>query len=549
MLPLAAQVTVSNFWEPILRFITRTPATIATSEVAEQSQPEDGSSRGIKFKFSEGEKVLCYEPDSSKAKVLYDSKVLELVVGKDARGRKMPEYLIHFSGWSSSWDRCVAEEFILPNTLENRKLKKKLAEEAAQKLLQTGKSKKRKVPAILKETLDRKLRGRNRKERSGSVSSSGEESSAQSDSSEQQGDESEEEKDSEEEPEEIATDYNIEIPKVLRKTLEDDCYNITVKKKLVHLPCTPDVVDMLEAYLKHYAAKLAVTAAKNAKNNTSRQTPLDPSEYESRFSLCKEAMDGLRTIFSYTLANSLLYNEEKAQHKLVTSFCRPIRVSRSTTSRQSNEKATSDSSLLNMAPDVASTVKCRSRKSLQGTPDSKGTSSSPRRKRSASPPEKRTLRSVEPHSVLNSPAKSTHDDSDNENLPLAVMIMGKSPRRRTASVCSVSSSVSAATSEAAPSTVANKFDCTILPSECLEENPASPALLYGAQHLLRLFVKLPELLQKMAITKTKAGYLENFVNGFLHYLAGRQEELFPSSAYRDAEEVMAELEKYKTSDD
>nr|XP_037277465.1 male-specific lethal 3 homolog isoform X1 [Rhipicephalus microplus] len=520
---------------------------MATTEVAEQPQPEDGSARGVKFKFTEGEKVLCYEPDSSKAKVLYESKVLELVAGKDARGRKMPEYLIHFSGWSSSWDRCVAEEFILPNTLENRKLMKKLAEEAAEKLYQTGKSKKGKVPAILKEPLDRKLRGRNRKERSGSGFSSGEELSAQSDSPEQQSEESEE-KDSEEEPEELATEYNIDIPKVLRKTLLDDCYSITVQKKLVHLPCTPDVVDMLEAYLKHYAAKLVMMAAKNAKNNNLRATHLDPSEYEFRFSLCKEAMDGLRTIFSYTLANSLLYNEERAQHKLVTSFCRPIRISRSTTGRQSNEKAMNDSSLLNMAPDVATTVKCRSRKSLHGTPDSKGTSS-PRRKRSASPPEKRTSRSVEPPSALNSPAKSTHDDSDTDNLPLAVMITGKSPRRRTASVCSVSSSVSAATSEAAPSTVANKYDCTILPSECLEENPASPALLYGVQHLLRLFVKLPELLQKMAITKTKADYLERFLNGFLQYLAGRHEELFRSSAYRDAEEIMAELEKYKTSDD
>lgn len=33
------------------------------------------STRGPKFKFSVGEKVLCYEPDLTKAKVLYDSKV------------------------------------------------------------------------------------------------------------------------------------------------------------------------------------------------------------------------------------------------------------------------------------------------------------------------------------------------------------------------------------------------------------------------------------------------------------------------------------------
>lgn len=34
------------------------------------------STRGFKYKFVVGEKVLCYEPDPTKAKVLYDSKVI-----------------------------------------------------------------------------------------------------------------------------------------------------------------------------------------------------------------------------------------------------------------------------------------------------------------------------------------------------------------------------------------------------------------------------------------------------------------------------------------
>lgn len=36
---------------------------------------EQMNSRGMKFKFHKGEKVLCFEPDPSKAKVLYDAKV------------------------------------------------------------------------------------------------------------------------------------------------------------------------------------------------------------------------------------------------------------------------------------------------------------------------------------------------------------------------------------------------------------------------------------------------------------------------------------------
>lgn len=37
------------------------------------------STRGVRYKFSEGERVLCYEPDPTKAKVLYDSKVCLIV--------------------------------------------------------------------------------------------------------------------------------------------------------------------------------------------------------------------------------------------------------------------------------------------------------------------------------------------------------------------------------------------------------------------------------------------------------------------------------------
>lgn len=33
-----------------------------------------------KCKFDEGEKVLCYEPDPAKTKVLYDSKVIIIIL-------------------------------------------------------------------------------------------------------------------------------------------------------------------------------------------------------------------------------------------------------------------------------------------------------------------------------------------------------------------------------------------------------------------------------------------------------------------------------------
>lgn len=55
---------------------------------------------------------------------------MEVIIGKDEKGRKNVEYLIHFQGWNSSWDRCVSEDYVLKDTEENRKLQKDLADKA-----------------------------------------------------------------------------------------------------------------------------------------------------------------------------------------------------------------------------------------------------------------------------------------------------------------------------------------------------------------------------------------------------------------------------------
>ena len=56
---------------------------------------------------------------------------------KDGKGKKGVEYLIHFQGWNSSWDRFVKESFVLQDSPENRQLQKELAV-AARSLLQVS---------------------------------------------------------------------------------------------------------------------------------------------------------------------------------------------------------------------------------------------------------------------------------------------------------------------------------------------------------------------------------------------------------------------------
>ena len=84
-------------------------------------------------RYSVGERVLCYEPDLTKARVVYDAKILKIECPESRRSAKNPveyHYLVHFQGWSSTWDRYVTEEFLLKITEENRALQKKLFLEA-----------------------------------------------------------------------------------------------------------------------------------------------------------------------------------------------------------------------------------------------------------------------------------------------------------------------------------------------------------------------------------------------------------------------------------
>ncbi|TDG52600.1 hypothetical protein AWZ03_000833 [Drosophila navojoa] len=80
--------------------------------------------------FNKGEKVLCFEPDKSNARVLYDSKVLAVYERKDADNKRYFDYKIHFQGWNSSWDRNVRADILLKDNEENRKLQRELAEAA-----------------------------------------------------------------------------------------------------------------------------------------------------------------------------------------------------------------------------------------------------------------------------------------------------------------------------------------------------------------------------------------------------------------------------------
>ena len=65
-------------------------------------------------RYKEGERVLCFEPDPTKVRVVYDAKILKISVVTDEKKTKHNhEFLVHFQGWNASWDRFVPQSFLL----------------------------------------------------------------------------------------------------------------------------------------------------------------------------------------------------------------------------------------------------------------------------------------------------------------------------------------------------------------------------------------------------------------------------------------------------
>lgn len=284
------------------------------------------STRGPRYKFSEGERVLCYEPDPTKAKVLYDSKVLEVIETKDKRGRRSVEYLIHFQGWNSSWDRCVSEDFVLKDTEENRQLQRDLAEKSQ---LQLGaylyRRERKKVPHPAGSAPPAK-RARSALDDDASSSSPDEAELPDTDSESSSG-ASRSSGGAAPPPPSAGGRAHITLPPALRDRLTFDYHLVVKRGRLSLLPAQPTVSAILESYVRSFArtgawngnkqgARRVRTAGATAVGSAKDGKP-DVLDVSRRLNLVREVADGLRIYFDYLLKGHLLYKQELNQYHAI----------------------------------------------------------------------------------------------------------------------------------------------------------------------------------------------------------------------------------------
>ncbi|XP_020103129.1 protein MRG1 isoform X2 [Ananas comosus] len=217
--------------------------------------PNDGDT------FSEGEKVFAYH-----GPLIYEAKV-QKVEFRDNEWR----YFVHYLGWNKNWDEWVGSDRLLKFTEENIRKQQALEKnQLSDKTAKSGRSTQYKPKSsndakVDKEDMKNLAKGKKRKSHPGT-----------------------EEKDRRL-PEKLLIS---QFPLALKKQLVDDWEFVTQLGKLVKLPRSPNVDDILKKYLEYRTKKDGMIAESVA-----------------------EILKGLRCYFDKALPVMLLYKKERQQYR------------------------------------------------------------------------------------------------------------------------------------------------------------------------------------------------------------------------------------------
>ncbi|GFP94061.1 mortality factor 4-like protein 1 [Phtheirospermum japonicum] len=237
----------------------------------------DAPESDSKKMFSEGEKVLAYHGPR-----IYEAKVQRAEIRKNEW-----RYFVHYLGWNKNWDEWVGMDRLMKNTEENILKQQALDKKAGvDKNTKSGRSAQTKP----KNSADAKVD----KEEAKNVVTKGKKRKA----------------DSGIENIKVATEctmhcasgcmdnpaseklFKIQIPPNLKKRLVDDWEQITQQNKLVKLPRSPSVDDILTKYLEIRSKKDGMMT-----------------------DAVGEILNGIRCYFDKALPSILLYKKERQQYR------------------------------------------------------------------------------------------------------------------------------------------------------------------------------------------------------------------------------------------
>ncbi|GAV74862.1 MRG domain-containing protein/Tudor-knot domain-containing protein [Cephalotus follicularis] len=221
--------------------------------------------------FSEGERVLAYHGPR-----IYEAKALSLchfhffIVQKAEIRKKEWRYFVHYLGWNKNWDEWVGMDRLMKHTDENVLKQQALdKKQGVDKSLKSGRSAQVKPKGSTDVKVDKEdlknnvAKGKKRKN------------------------------DSSIEKDNVPVEklVKILIPSTLKKQLVDDWEFVAQQDKLVKLPRSPTVDDILTKYLEYRSKKDGMTDS------------------------IGEILKGIRCYFDKVLPLMLLYKNERQQYQ------------------------------------------------------------------------------------------------------------------------------------------------------------------------------------------------------------------------------------------
>nr|XP_009798569.1 PREDICTED: mortality factor 4-like protein 1 isoform X4 [Nicotiana sylvestris] len=222
--------------------------------------------------YTEGEKVLAYHGPR-----IYEAKVQKAELRKNEW-----RYFVHYLGWNKNWDEWVGTDRLMKHTEDNVLKQQALdKKQGMEKNTKSGRSAQAKPKSSADVKLDKEdtksnvPKGKKRKADSGTEGNVSAEKLVK-----------------------------IQIPSTLKKQLVDDWEFITQQNKLVKLPRSPTVDDILTKYLEYRSKK-------------------DGMMTDS----VGEILNGIRCYFDKALPVILLYKKERQQyHEAVSDNVSPSSV-------------------------------------------------------------------------------------------------------------------------------------------------------------------------------------------------------------------------------
>ncbi|KAG4943604.1 hypothetical protein JHK85_048250 [Glycine max] len=210
--------------------------------------------------YSEGEKVLAYHGPR-----IYEAKVQKTEIRKSEW-----KYFVHYLHISNSWDEWVGEERLMKHTEENVLKQQALdKKQNVDKNVKSGRSSQGKAKISTDAKMDKEdvknnvSKGKKRKHDAGVEKGSGT----------------------------VEKLVKIQIPATLKKQLVDDWDSVTQQDKLVKLPRSPTVDEIMTKYLEYKSKKDGVA----------------PDSIG-------EILKGIRCYFDKALPMMLLYKKERKQY-------------------------------------------------------------------------------------------------------------------------------------------------------------------------------------------------------------------------------------------